>query len=168
MLVRLLRAAGRWREAEEQFQRAQRRLEEFKVVCSGALRQAAQLPLQAELRSRANDRIVLRPERSGCVRAPPCTRCSFARRRMVSGSHMPASAMAPCGVGGALAQSSGLQLESPIWRHWTEEFASDHSFVHYDERGNGLSDWDNPTFSVDAFVRDLEAVVDALASIGSR
>ena len=30
------------------------------------------------------------------------------------------------------------------------------------ERGNGLSDWDNPTFSVDAFVRDLEAVVDAL------
>jgi len=52
--------------------------------------------------------------------------------------------------------------ESSIWRHWTEEFAKDHSFVHYDERGNGLSDWDNPTFSVDAFVRDLEAVVDAL------
>ena len=52
--------------------------------------------------------------------------------------------------------------ESPIWRHWTEEFAKDHAFVHYDERGNGLSDWDNPTFSVDAFVRDLEAVVDAL------
>ena len=52
--------------------------------------------------------------------------------------------------------------ESPIWRHWTEEFAGDHAFVHYDERGNGLSDWDNPAFSVDAFVRDLEAVVDAL------
>jgi pimeloyl-ACP methyl ester carboxylesterase len=52
--------------------------------------------------------------------------------------------------------------ESPIWRHWTEEFARDHSFVHYDERGNGLSDWSNSEFSVDAFVRDLEAVVDAL------
>ena len=52
--------------------------------------------------------------------------------------------------------------ETPIWRHWTEEFAKGHTFVHYDERGNGLSDWDNPTFSVDAFVRDLEAVVDAL------
>ncbi len=52
--------------------------------------------------------------------------------------------------------------ESPVWRHWTEEFAKDHSFVHYDERGNGLSDWDNPDFSVDAFVRDLEAVVDTL------
>ena len=34
--------------------------------------------------------------------------------------------------------------ESPIWRHWTEEFARDHAFVHYDERGNGLSDWDVP------------------------
>jgi pimeloyl-ACP methyl ester carboxylesterase len=52
--------------------------------------------------------------------------------------------------------------ESSIWRHWTEEFAKDYTFVHYDERGNGLSDWDNPEFSVDAFVRDLEAVVDAL------
>ena len=52
--------------------------------------------------------------------------------------------------------------QSPIWRHWTEEFARDHAFVHYDERGNGLSDWTAPEFSVDAFVRDLEAVVDAL------
>src|SRR6266853_338048 len=32
----------------------------------------------------------------------------------------------------------------------------------YGRRGNGLSDWDNPEFSVDAFVRDLEAVVDTL------
>jgi len=52
--------------------------------------------------------------------------------------------------------------ESPIWRHWTEEFARDHTFVHYDQRGHGLSDWKNPDFSVDAFVRDLEAVVDTL------
>ena len=52
--------------------------------------------------------------------------------------------------------------ESPVWRHWTEEFAKEHCFVHYDKRGNGLSDWDNPEFSVDAFVRDLEAVVDTL------
>jgi pimeloyl-ACP methyl ester carboxylesterase len=52
--------------------------------------------------------------------------------------------------------------ETPIFRHWTEEFAKDKAFVHYDERGNGLSDWDNPTFSVDTFVRDLEAVVDTL------
>jgi pimeloyl-ACP methyl ester carboxylesterase len=52
--------------------------------------------------------------------------------------------------------------ESPVWRHWTEEFARDRCFIHYDERGNGLSDWATPEFTVDAFVRDLEAVVDAL------
>ena len=65
-------------------------------------------------------------------------------------------------MGGALAKPSCLQLGKPIWRHCTEEFAKDHAFVDYYERGNGLSDWENPTFSVDAFVRDLEAVVDAL------
>src|SRR5262245_19452111 len=46
-LVRLLRATGRWREADEHFRRAQQRLGEFNVVCTGALRQAAQLPLRA-------------------------------------------------------------------------------------------------------------------------
>ena len=52
--------------------------------------------------------------------------------------------------------------ESPIWRHWTEEFAQDRAFIHYDERGNGLSDWDTPSFLIESFVRDLEAVVDTL------
>ena len=56
-LVRLLRAAGRWREAEEQVQSAQRRLEKFNVVCVGALRQAAQLPVQADARTRADEAI---------------------------------------------------------------------------------------------------------------
>jgi pimeloyl-ACP methyl ester carboxylesterase/DNA-binding SARP family transcriptional activator len=163
MLVRLLRAAGRWREAEEQFQRAQRRLEEFKVVCNGALRQAAQLPLQAELRSRANDRIVLRPEAERLRASSALHEVQFCRT-----SDGVRIAYARVGDGPPLVWAAhwlshlAFSWESPIWRHWTEEFAKDHSFVHYDERGNGLSDWDNPTFSVDAFVRDLEAVVDAL------
>jgi TolB-like protein/DNA-binding winged helix-turn-helix (wHTH) protein/pimeloyl-ACP methyl ester carboxylesterase len=52
--------------------------------------------------------------------------------------------------------------DGPVWRHWPEEFAKDHSFIRYDERGYGLSDWNDSEFSVDTFVRDLEAVVDAL------
>ncbi len=54
MLVRLLRAAGRKGEAEEQLQRAQRGLEECNVVRTGALRQAAQLPLHADARTSAD------------------------------------------------------------------------------------------------------------------
>src|SRR5260221_3855213 len=69
-LVRLLRAAGRWREAEEQFQSAQRRLEEFNVVCNGVLRQAVQLPLPAGARAHADDRIVSQPD-SERLRARP-------------------------------------------------------------------------------------------------
>jgi TolB-like protein/DNA-binding SARP family transcriptional activator len=55
MLVRLLRIVGRSREAEEQFQSAQRQLEEFNVPRTGALRQAAQLSLRAGARTPADD-----------------------------------------------------------------------------------------------------------------
>jgi pimeloyl-ACP methyl ester carboxylesterase len=51
---------------------------------------------------------------------------------------------------------------SPVWRHWIRELARDHTLVRYDERGCGLSDWNAKEFSLDAWVRDLEAVVDGL------
>jgi pimeloyl-ACP methyl ester carboxylesterase/DNA-binding CsgD family transcriptional regulator len=51
--------------------------------------------------------------------------------------------------------------ESPIWRHLLEELNRDHTLIRYDERGNGLSDWDVEDVSFEAWVRDLEAVVDA-------
>jgi pimeloyl-ACP methyl ester carboxylesterase len=51
---------------------------------------------------------------------------------------------------------------SPVWRHWIRELARDHTLVRYDERGCGLSDWSAEEFSLDAWVRDLEAVVDGL------
>ncbi len=46
--------------------------------------------------------------------------------------------------------------ESPLWRQWIHEFTKGHSLIRYDERGNGLSDWDTPELSLDAFVDDLE------------
>jgi class 3 adenylate cyclase/pimeloyl-ACP methyl ester carboxylesterase len=52
--------------------------------------------------------------------------------------------------------------QSPVWRHLLEELAKDHLLIRYDERGNGLSDWNVDDISFDAFVRDLEAVVDAV------
>ena len=50
---------------------------------------------------------------------------------------------------------------SPVWRHLLEELATDHRLFRYDARGNGLSDWDVDDISFEAFVRDLETVVDA-------
>lgn len=51
---------------------------------------------------------------------------------------------------------------SPIWRHWITELSSNHTLIRYDERGCGLSDWDVDDFSLDAWVQDLEIVVDTL------
>jgi pimeloyl-ACP methyl ester carboxylesterase/DNA-binding SARP family transcriptional activator len=51
--------------------------------------------------------------------------------------------------------------ESPIWRPMFHAFASEHTFVRYDSRGNGLSDWNVENLTLDAFVDDLKAVVDA-------
>ena len=162
-LLRLLRAAGRWREAQEQFQRAQRRLGEFNVARTGALRQAAQLPVQADARPRADDGIAARPDAERLRTRPALHEVQFCKT-----SDDVRIAYACVGEGPPVVWAAhwlshlSFNWESPVWRHWTEEFAKDHAFVHYDERGNGLSDWNNPEFSVDAFVRDLEAVVDAL------
>jgi serine/threonine protein kinase/pimeloyl-ACP methyl ester carboxylesterase/Flp pilus assembly protein TadD len=51
--------------------------------------------------------------------------------------------------------------QSPIWRHLLREFARDHTFIRYDERGNGLSDWNVADLSFNAWVDDLESVVAA-------
>jgi pimeloyl-ACP methyl ester carboxylesterase len=51
---------------------------------------------------------------------------------------------------------------SPVWRHWLEELARGRTLVRYDERGCGLSDHDIDDWSFEAFVHDLETVVDRL------
>jgi pimeloyl-ACP methyl ester carboxylesterase len=50
---------------------------------------------------------------------------------------------------------------SPIWRHWLEGLSLGRTLVRYDERGCGLSDRDVEERSLEAWVADLEAVVDA-------
>jgi pimeloyl-ACP methyl ester carboxylesterase/AraC-like DNA-binding protein len=51
--------------------------------------------------------------------------------------------------------------KSPVWRHWLYELTRGHTLVRYDERANGMSDWDTPEISFEAFVDDLETVVEA-------
>jgi len=51
--------------------------------------------------------------------------------------------------------------QSPLWRPFLDRLNRRFQLVRYDQRGNGLSDWDARDFSLDRFVEDLEAVVDA-------
>ena len=51
--------------------------------------------------------------------------------------------------------------EFPIQRPMLLELAKVRTLVRYDARGNGLSDWDVPQISLDAWVSDMEAVANA-------
>lgn len=51
--------------------------------------------------------------------------------------------------------------QSPIWAPQLERLGRRFRLVRYDQRGNGLSDWQLGALSLDRFVDDLEAVVDA-------
>ena len=57
-----------------------------------------------------------------------------------------------------------LELDwiSPIWGELLNRLSQTHMLVRYDERGNGCSDWEVEDLGFDAFVRDLETVVDHL------
>jgi pimeloyl-ACP methyl ester carboxylesterase/DNA-binding SARP family transcriptional activator len=162
LLVRV-RAIGCIGEAEEQYRRGKRQLAGHRVVRIGVMQQPTQLPLHAarirtahESSHRAiEERLHTRPHLHE-VRF--CKTSDDVRIAYASVSDGP-----PIIWAAHWLSHLSFSWESPVWRHWTREFAKDHRFVHYDERGNGLSDWNNPDFSLDAFVRDLEAVVDALS-----
>ncbi|WP_315975095.1 adenylate/guanylate cyclase domain-containing protein, partial [Microvirga yunnanensis] len=51
--------------------------------------------------------------------------------------------------------------ESPVWHHVLERLARRYTLIRHDSRGNGLSDWEVGELSVEAWVSDLESVVDA-------
>jgi pimeloyl-ACP methyl ester carboxylesterase/DNA-binding CsgD family transcriptional regulator len=51
--------------------------------------------------------------------------------------------------------------ESPVWRHWLERLGASRTLLRYDERGCGLSDTEIGDPSVETWVGDLRAVVDA-------
>src|SRR5674476_1011642 len=50
---------------------------------------------------------------------------------------------------------------SPVWSHWLDELGRRFSVVRYDDRGSGLSDRDPVKYGLEAWVADLEAVVEA-------
>ena len=53
------------------------------------------------------------------------------------------------------------EWQSPIWKPWIESLSRGHTLIRMDERGCGLSGTDMENVSLDAWVHDLEAVVDA-------
>ena len=50
--------------------------------------------------------------------------------------------------------------KNPVWKPYLSHLARDFKIIRYDQRGNGMSDWDNVDISFDKMVDDLEAVID--------
>ena len=77
-------------------------------------------------------------------------------------------AYSQCGAGPPLVKAANwlnhLEFEwrSPIWAHWVTELTRHHTLYRYDERGNGLSDWNIHDFSFQAWVRDFEQLIDTI------
>jgi pimeloyl-ACP methyl ester carboxylesterase len=57
-----------------------------------------------------------------------------------------------------------FERDSPVWGHWWEALALTHRVVRFDQRGSGLSDRDVEDVSFEAWLRDLEAVVEAVGT----
>ena len=53
------------------------------------------------------------------------------------------------------------EWQSPVWRHWYKELTRHFTLIRYDQRGCGLSDRDVDTISLDAWIQDLETIVNA-------
>jgi pimeloyl-ACP methyl ester carboxylesterase/DNA-binding winged helix-turn-helix (wHTH) protein len=96
---------------------------------------------------------------------PPPPRQHIAFCRAADGVRL---AYAVAGEGPPLVRAAnwmthlGYDIESPVWRHWVRDLSRRHTFIRYDERGCGLSDWSATDFSFDDWVSDLESVVEAL------
>lgn len=52
-----------------------------------------------------------------------------------------------------------LDWSAPIWSPIFKELSRDFQFIRYDERGNGLSDWNVKELSQATFVQDLETII---------
>ncbi len=55
-----------------------------------------------------------------------------------------------------------FEIHNPPWQHWWTTLSSHYRLIRYDQRGNGLSDWDIENLNFDYFVSDLESIVDEM------
>jgi DNA-binding SARP family transcriptional activator/pimeloyl-ACP methyl ester carboxylesterase len=165
LLIRLLGAAGRRQEAAQQYETGTRVLKEVGGP-SGALirvwraaRGASSPASGAEPEGSENEGTQKPPVAAPSPRQQKIRFCVTQDNIRI--------AYATSGNGPPLVKPANwlthleYDWESPVWRHWIRELSRDRSLIRYDERANGLSDWDVGDLSFDALMLDLEAVIDA-------
>ncbi|MCK8462936.1 alpha/beta fold hydrolase [Aliiroseovarius sp. S1339] len=155
-LIKALAQSGRLDEARQSEADFLAGAKEAGLTVSGSLLPEIIDPPEAdpsaERPAESRSRQMLRKQSIGFCRAPDGARIAYAT----------------VGEGPPLVKAANwlnhleLDWNSPIWGPTFSACADGRTFIRYDERGNGLSDWDVADISLEAFVRDLETVVDAL------
>lgn len=51
---------------------------------------------------------------------------------------------------------------NPLWAHYLRQLGKHYNLIRYDQRGNGMSDWQTPTLTFENMVEDLSAVINSL------
>jgi pimeloyl-ACP methyl ester carboxylesterase len=149
-LCALLERTGRQREAEQQIEAGRRELAD-RGIDEGPLVEAKRSLL-------GKPTPLIRSQRAKELRQEIRFVNSFDGARI---------AYATVGSGPPIVKAANwlthleFDWESPVWRHVFTELSREHLLVRYDDRGNGLSDWNVEDISFDAFLKDLERVVDA-------
>jgi pimeloyl-ACP methyl ester carboxylesterase/DNA-binding CsgD family transcriptional regulator len=76
-------------------------------------------------------------------------------------------AWAESGAGPTLVKAANwlthleYEWESPVWRHWMQFFSAHWRFIRSDERGCGMSEWKPHDLTLERWLADLEAIIDA-------
>lgn len=100
--------------------------------------------------------------------APPAARPLEQRIRFATSTDGVRIAYATSGTGPPLVKPANwlthleYDWESPVWRHWLRELSGHHTLIRHDQRGSGLSDRAVEDLTFEAWVHDLETVVDAV------
>lgn len=53
------------------------------------------------------------------------------------------------------------EWQSPVWKHWLHFFSAQFRLVRYDERGCGMSGWNDSALGMERWTCDLESVIEA-------
>lgn len=78
----------------------------------------------------------------------------------VSIAHAKVGAGYPLVTAGSWMSHLQEDWSNPGWGHHLSHLAKDYTLIRYDQRGNGMSDWDNVDISFDNMVEDLISVID--------
>jgi DNA-binding SARP family transcriptional activator/pimeloyl-ACP methyl ester carboxylesterase len=150
-LVKLLLAAGRRQEAEQQCALGMEQLKEAGVPVHALV--SVKREVEAAVPATAA--------------VPPSVRTAEQQVHFCTTHDGVRLAYATAGAGPPLLKAwnwlthTEFDWRSPVWRPTWDLLTAQHTLVRYDGRASGLSDWDVGDISFEAMVEDLVAVVEA-------